>query len=70
MAKRSREEIEREIIKILKKHPEGLTIGEIGKLVGIARANVVKYLYRLAGAGVLNERCIGPAKLYSLKVKS
>jgi DNA-binding Lrp family transcriptional regulator len=56
--------IEERILRLLERHPEGLSIGEIAQRVGIHRTNLSKYLYRLAGAGRIVERKLGKAKLY------
>lgn len=55
------------IIRVLRKHPEGLTITAISELTKLHRHTVTKYLYELRGAGVINEREIGPAKLCYLR---
>jgi DNA-binding IclR family transcriptional regulator len=55
------------IIAVLEKHPEGLTMKEIAKAIGMHRINVSKYIYELIGAGIVKERTIGSAKLCYLK---
>ncbi|MEM5871255.1 MAG: hypothetical protein QW051_00105, partial [Candidatus Aenigmatarchaeota archaeon] len=56
-----------QIIEVLKKHPEGLTITAISKLTKLHRHTVTKYIYELRGADLIIERMIGPAKLCYLK---
>ena len=60
-------DVRKRIIEVLKKHPEGLSISEIAKAVGIHRINVSKYIYQLIGSGVIYERKVGAAKLCYLK---
>lgn len=55
------------IINILRKHPDGLTLTSIAELTGLHRHTATKYVYELKGAGVINERDVGPAKLCYLK---
>jgi predicted transcriptional regulator len=55
------------IINILRKHPDGLTITSIAELAGMHRHTATKYVYELKGAGVINERDIGSAKLCYLR---
>ncbi len=60
-------DIRNEIIKVLKKHPEGLTIIEIAKLIEKSRLTVSKYIYGLIKEGIVYERKVGSAKLCYLK---
>ena len=55
--------LRKNIIKLLKLNPEGLTIVEISKKIGINRNTVAKYIYELSGAGIIQHRKIGTAKL-------
>jgi len=55
------------IIAVLEKHPEGLTMKEIAKAIGMHRINVSKYVYALIGEGIITERAVGSAKLCYLK---
>jgi hypothetical protein len=55
------------IINILRKNPDGLTLTSIAELTGLHRHTATKYIYELKGAGVINERDVGPAKLCYLK---
>ena len=55
------------IIDVLKKHPEGLTMIEISKLIGSLRHTITKYIYQLIGEGLIYQREIGTAKLCYLK---
>ena len=56
-------EITETIEKILKEHPEGLTISSIAEMIGMNRHSVVKYIYQLMGAEKLRMRKVGSAKL-------
>lgn len=51
----------------LLEHSSGLTITQISQMLGIARNTVVVSLARLDGAGKVNMKKIGMAKVYSLK---
>ena len=57
------------IIVLLKKHPQGLTIIEIGELLGISRITIAKYVYGLVIEGIIRQREVGPAKLCYLSDK-
>ena len=61
--------IREKIIKILKKHPEGLTTNEISEIIGMSRHSLAKYIYQLLGEGKIFQREIGTAKLCYLKGK-
>lgn len=60
-------DIRNEIIEILKKHPEGLTIVEIEKILKVSKHTATKYIYQLIGEGLVHQRKIGTAKLCHLK---
>lgn len=49
---------------LLKKHPKGLTIGEIAKLTDMNRQSASKYLNVLLGAGMAEIRVYGPSKVF------
>lgn len=55
------------IIDILRKHPEGLSITDIAKLLQVHRHTITKYIYQLMGAGVIYQRKVGPTKLCYLR---
>lgn len=55
------------IINILRNNPDGLTLTSIAKLTGLHRHTATKYIYELKGAGIINERDVGSAKLCYLK---
>jgi predicted transcriptional regulator len=55
--------IDNEIVSILKKHPEGLSITEISKFLMMHRHTITKYIYQLIGAGIVCQRKIGPVRL-------
>jgi DNA-binding Lrp family transcriptional regulator len=63
----SRKTIQKKIVRVLKRHPEGLPISTIARLVGVHRHTVTKYVYELVGAGILKLRKIGTAKVCILK---
>jgi DNA-binding IclR family transcriptional regulator len=60
-------EILEKIIALLEKHPEGLTMAEISRAVGLHTINLSKYIYHLIGAGIIRERPVGAAILCYLK---
>jgi len=49
---------------ILEKNPEGLSVTEISKKLGLNRNSTARYLDTLYHQGTIKERKIGPAKLY------
>jgi DNA-binding IclR family transcriptional regulator len=51
------------ILKILKKHPEGLTILDIAGFLELSRITIAKYIYGLAIEGAIRQRQVGSAKL-------
>jgi len=55
------------VIEILRDYPDGLTILNISKLIGVNRITVAKYIYGLSVEGLISQRKIGPAKLCFLK---
>ena len=55
------------IVKILSKHPEGLTTVDIAKLLGSHRQTIAKYIYLLVGKGKVYQRKVGSAKICYLK---
>ncbi len=57
------EEIEKKILKYLKKHPEGTMILDLADAIGAHRHTVTKYVYRLEGSGKIKIRKLGIAKL-------
>ncbi len=60
-------QIEKKIIQILRKNPEGLTIVDIAKRLKIHRHTVSKYIYGLARAGIVYQRRIGVVSICYLK---
>jgi len=65
----SENNIREKIIDILKGSPQGLTILEISKLIGMSRVTISKYIYGLISEDVVYQRKIGPAKLCCLVIK-
>lgn len=61
--------VREKIIKILKEHPEGLTILNISKLIRMNRITISKYVYGLIVEDLVSQRKIGPAKMCYLKVR-
>ena len=55
------------VLKVLKKHPKGLTTVEISEEIGMGRHSLSKYIYQLLGEGKISQRKIGTAKLCYLK---
>ena len=60
-------DIRESIINLLREHPEGLTILNISKHIGITRQTASKYMYGLISEGIVKIRKIGPAKLCYLR---
>jgi len=63
-------DLEEGIRKILKEHPEGLTISSLAKAMGLHRHTAAKYVKGLAEKGEIKQRKIGMAKLCYLKKES
>jgi predicted transcriptional regulator len=61
--------VRKNIISILRKNKDGLSITEIAQKVGMNRRSVTKYVYQLLGEGLVYHRKVGTAKLCYLKVK-
>jgi DNA-binding transcriptional ArsR family regulator len=61
------EQIKEKILKILKVHPEGLTIDCLSEMVGAHRQTITKYIFWLDGAGLIHRRRVGSATLHYLK---
>ena len=59
--------IKEEIIKVLDKHPEGLTFSGIARMLNVHRHTLTKYIYEMKGAGVVFVRDLGTLKLCYLK---
>lgn len=55
-----------EVVKILEKHPEGMTGAMIAELVGITQGAMSKYLSMMNVDGVIASRRVGVAKLWRL----
>jgi len=55
------------IIKILKRHPEGLTLHSLAGLSRMNRLTATKYVHELLGEGMIYQRRVGKAKLCYLK---
>ena len=59
--------IKKRIVTTVTKHPEGLTIQDLAKLLGLHRQTITKYILFLEGSGVIHRRRIGSATLHYLK---
>jgi len=59
--------IKENIINILKEHPEGLSIIDVSKYMGISRQTVSKYILGLVAERIIKIHKIGPTKLCYLK---
>jgi len=55
------------ILEVLSKHPEGLTLTQIAKELGVHRHTITKYVYQLEGAHVVVMRDLKTLKLCYLK---
>ncbi|MDI6826326.1 MAG: HTH domain-containing protein [Candidatus Aenigmarchaeota archaeon] len=64
---RENEAIKEEIIKVLDKHPEGLTFAGIARELNVHRHTLTKYIYELKGSGIIFVRDLGTLKLCYLK---
>ena len=56
--------INQKILKTLEGHPEGLSIIEISKILGVHRQTVSKYVLFLGAMGKGGRRDIGPVSLH------
>jgi hypothetical protein len=56
-------DIKTEILVLLDRHPEGLTITDVAKSVGMHRLSITKYIYELTGEKKVIQRKVGPATL-------
>ena len=63
------ETIKKKIIKILKNHPEGLTIKDLSEIIGAHRQTITKYVLVLEATGVIYRRRVGSATLHYLREK-
>jgi predicted transcriptional regulator len=61
--------IEKKIIKILLKCPEGVTMADISREIGIHRNTVSKYIFGFVKEGVVIQRRIGVVSICYLNKK-
>jgi DNA-binding IclR family transcriptional regulator len=59
--------IEEDILKLLEKHPEGMTIMHISKALNTPRQTISKYVYALISRDLVEQREVGRAKVCFLK---
>jgi predicted hydrocarbon binding protein len=59
-----------EVIKVLDKHPEGMTGARIAELIGITQGAMSKYLSMMNVDGIIASRRVGVAKLWRLVSQS
>ena len=64
--KNDKNHFKEKIENILFEHTEGLSIGEISKLIGAHRHTVRKYIQQLVGSGTVHQRDLGTIKLHYL----
>ncbi len=60
-------ETEEKIIRVLSKHPEGLTIMDISRKTNLHRNTVSKYIFALVKSNKVEQRRIGVVSLCYLK---
>jgi len=63
----TKEEIEKKILEVLRKHPEGMTIADISREIGVHRNTVSKYVFGLVKEHIVAQRRIGVVSLCYLK---
>jgi len=62
-----KEYVKEDVMKILKKRPEGLTFVELTRETKTSKPTLTKYVYELIGGGKIHVRVVGSAKLCYLK---
>jgi DNA-binding transcriptional regulator LsrR (DeoR family) len=60
-------DVKESIVRVLSKHPEGLTFNQIAVELGMHRHTVTKYIYELKGEGTIFVRDLKTLKLCYLK---
>jgi predicted transcriptional regulator len=63
------QKIKEAIKEVLLKHPEGVHLLGLAKLVGAHRHTVTKYVHELIGAGIICQKEIGTVKICQLSPK-
>jgi len=66
MPKDNGEEIKKEIVNLLSKHSQGLTLEDLSQLIHVHRQTVTKYVLELKGAKIIYRRWVGSASLHYL----
>jgi predicted transcriptional regulator len=67
MSNSNSQKIKKDIVKVLEKHPEGLTIQDLSKLIGAHRHTITKYVLVLEAVDIIYRRRVGSATLHYLK---
>jgi predicted transcriptional regulator len=60
-------DIEKRVIRALSKHPEGMTIRDISREIGVHRNTISKYIFGLTKEDIVAQRRIGVVSLCYLK---
>lgn len=61
---KNREGLKENIIEILRKHPEGLTVHDLSEMIGAHRQTITKYIIVLEDGGIIYRRRVGSATLH------
>ena len=59
-------DLKRQIVLILQKNPEGVTVQYISDLLRVHRQTATKYIFELVGAGIVKRRPVGSSTLHYL----
>jgi len=59
--------VKNDIIRVLSKHPGGLTTQNLSEMIGVSRNTVIRYASELKGEEVIYIRREGPLTLHYLK---
>lgn len=63
----SKKNVKELIINALRRHPEGLMLTEIAKIIGMNRFTVTKYIHELIGSGSVFQKEAAAAKMCYLR---
>ena len=64
--KKNGEKLKKIIVQVLEKHPEGLTIVELSRILSSHRQTITKYVLVLEAQNVIYRRSVGSATLHYL----